>query len=86
MYERTTNARSNRNALALMLAMVGLTACGGSQQPAESPEAVPTPPPAPAAEAPASDASGAPEGEHTMPDGTKMKGHEHGAGSDEHKH
>jgi hypothetical protein len=64
--------------------MVGLTACGGSQHPAESPEAVPTA--APASEAPASDASGAPEGEHTMPDGTKMKGHEHGAGSDEHEH
>jgi hypothetical protein len=84
MYERTTNALPNRTALVLVLAMVGLTGCGGSQQPAESPEAVPTT--APASEAPASDASGAPEGEHTMPDGTKMKGHEHGAGSDEHKH
>jgi hypothetical protein len=84
MYERTPNALLNRTTLALVLAMVGLTACGGSQQPAESPEAVPTTAPAP--EAPASDASGAPEGEHTMPDGTKMKGHEHGAGSDEHKH
>jgi hypothetical protein len=85
MYETTTNAASNRAALALVLAMVGLTACGGSnQEPAESPEAVPAT--APAAEAPTNDASGAPEGEHTMPDGTKMKGHEHGAGSDEHKH
>ena len=85
MYERTTNAVSNRIALALALAMVGLTACGGGrQQPAESPEVVPTA--APAAEAPANDAAAAPEGEHTMPDGTKMKGHEHGAGADEHKH
>ena len=85
MYQRITNAVSNRTALALVLAMVGLTACGGgSQQPAESPEAVPAT--APAAEVPASsDGSAAPEGEHTMPDGTKMKGHEHGAGSDEHK-
>jgi hypothetical protein len=84
MNERTTNALSHRTALALVLAMVGLAACGGSQQPAGSPEAVP--PEAPAAEAPANDVSGAPEGEHTMPDGTKMKGHEHGTGSVEHKH
>ena len=86
MSEQTMNGLSNRTALVLtVLAVVGLTACGGgSQQPAESPEAVPATAPAP--EAPASDASGAPEGEHTMPDGTKMKGHEHGAGADEHKH
>jgi hypothetical protein len=85
MYEPTTNAVSNRSALVLVLAMVGLTACGGGgQQPAESPEAVA--PTAPPAEAPTNDASGVPEGEHTMPDGTKMKGPEHGAGSDEHKH
>jgi hypothetical protein len=85
MYKETTNLVSTRTAFALALAMVALTACGGgSQQPAESPEAVPTTAPAP--EAPANDASSAPEGEHTMPDGTKMKGHEHGAGSDEHKH
>lgn len=85
MHERTTNAVSNRAALALVLAMMGLAACGGgSQEPAQSPEAAL--PQTPAAEAPANDASSAPEGEHTMPDGTKMKGHEHGAGSDEHQH
>lgn len=84
MSERNRNTVSNRIALALMPVALGLAACGGSQQPAESPEAVPTTPPA--AEAPAGDTSSAPEGEHTMPDGTKMKGHEHGAGSDAHQH
>jgi hypothetical protein len=64
-----------------LLMLVGLTACGGSQPPPDAPAAEPPPPDTPAAEAPA-----APEGEHTMPDGTKMEGHEHGAGTDEHKH
>jgi len=81
MHARKMNAVS---ILTLVLATAGLSACGGSQQPAESPEAVPATAPAP--EGPASDASGAPEGEHTMPDGTKMKGHEHGAGGGEHQH
>jgi hypothetical protein len=68
-----------------------LVACGGSQAPAESPEA------SPAAESGSTDTPGDGEhtmpdgtkmegdthGEHTMPDGTKMEGHEHGAGDTE---
>jgi hypothetical protein len=49
-----------------------LSACGGSQEPAESPEATPAAAPA---QAPA-DVPG--DGEHVMPDGTKMKGDHHG--------
>jgi hypothetical protein len=66
---------------------VAMTACGGSQEPAESPEAAPA---APAESAtPSTDGAGtpAPAGEHTMPDGTKMDGQEHGdAAEGEHKH
>jgi hypothetical protein len=82
MSQPTPNFRSTLRAL-LALTITGLTACGGSQQPAESPEAVPSTAPSPA---PEGESSGAPEGEHTMPDGTKMKGHEHGDGSGEHQH
>ena len=46
-------------------------------------DVVPSTAPSPA---PEGESSGAPEGEHTMPDGTKMKGHEHGDGSGEHQH
>lgn len=85
MSRRTFNAASkSRGHVLAMLALAGAAACGGSQQPAESPEAVPNTAPAP--DTPANDASSAPAGEHTMPDGTKMEGHEHGAGSDEHQH
>jgi hypothetical protein len=52
-------------------------ACGGkSQAPAEAPT---EPSPEPAAEPAPSDATdaGMPEGEHTMPDGSTMPGHEH---------
>jgi len=44
-----------------------VTACGGSQPPAESPEA-----------APAAESESRSEDEHTMPDGTKMEGESHG--------
>jgi hypothetical protein len=74
-------------ALALAVA-AATTACGGSQEPAESPEAAPAAPAEPES-APPADTTGteAPAGEHTMPDGTKMKGHEHGdAAEGEHKH
>jgi len=50
--------------------------CGGSQHPAESPEASPAPA-SPDADKPPTEQP-APEGEHTMPDGTKMPGHDHG--------
>lgn len=82
MSQRTLNPIATWGAL-LALTITGLTACGGSQQPAESPEAVPSTEPSPA---PEGESSSAPEGEHTMPDGTKMKGHEHGDGSGEHQH
>jgi hypothetical protein len=57
----------------VLAAALVVAGCGGSQTPAESPEATPgsteeTPPPT----------QPAPEGEHTMPDGTKMPGHQHG--------
>ena len=80
MPKRALNPGSTLRAL-LVVAIPGLTACGGSQQPAESPEAVPSAAPS-AAPAP----QGAAEGEHTMPDGTKMEGDEHGEGSSEHQH
>jgi hypothetical protein len=50
-----------------------LVSCGGGGAPPETPEAGPTPP---QAEAPAADPAAA-DGEHTMPDGTKMPGDQH---------
>jgi hypothetical protein len=52
-----------------------LAACGGSQEPAESPEATPASQSDPAS-APATDTPG--DGQHTMPDGTVMEGDHHG--------
>jgi hypothetical protein len=53
-----------------------VAACGGSQTPAESPEAAPAPGGEATPESGASDAPG--DGQHTMPDGTKMEGDQHG--------
>jgi hypothetical protein len=69
-------------------ASVLLAACGGSQAPAESPEASPAPQGAHDSDAPndgehimpdGTRMKGDEHGEHTMPDGTKMEGHEHGS-------
>jgi len=75
--DRKLNLRRRVKAVVLA-ACAAVVACGGSQAPAESPEALPaqesgtTNPPAPATPESAGD------GEHTMPDGTKMKGDHHG--------
>lgn len=53
---------------------VSFSACGGSTPPPEPPEAAPAPPPA---EAPATSAPESGDGEHTMPDGSKMPGAQH---------
>ena len=60
--------------IALVATLISsLVNCGGGNAPPETPEAGPTPP---QAEAPAADPAPA-DGEHTMPDGTKMPGDQH---------
>jgi hypothetical protein len=72
MYQRTS---VNLWMLGMLLA---LSACGGSQPPADSPEQTPVATePAPATP----EDTAPPEGEHTMPDGTTMPGHHHGDGA-----
>jgi hypothetical protein len=69
--------RSVPRALGFVVALSAVfVACGGSQAPAESPEAEPASTGEGASEPGASDAPG--DGEHTMPDGTKMEGDQHG--------
>lgn len=66
----------------LFAAAVSAGACGGQQPLAEAPasEAAPAEP----SSTETSDAGV--EGEHTMPDGSTMPGHEHGEGTPEHAH
>lgn len=74
-------ARNSAPSIAVTLTVLGLfVACGGSQAPAESPEMAPDTS-QPETEPPAADAGA---GEHVMPDGTVMPGHEHGDGADQH--
>jgi hypothetical protein len=57
--------------------VASLLGCGGSQELAESPAPATTMEP-PNESAPPPEST---EGEHTMPDGTTMPGHEHGEGT-----
>jgi len=62
---------------AVALSMASLLGCGGgSQEPAESPAPATTVEPPPNESAPPPEST---DGDHTMPDGTTMPGHEHGA-------
>jgi hypothetical protein len=68
---------ASRSAATLVFAAALLAACGGSQSPADSPEAGAVPESADTTPAPpVSDSPG--DGEHIMPDGTKMGGEHHG--------
>ena len=63
--------------LSAFATVVAIAACGGkSQAPAEAPTETSTEPSAEPAASENMDA-GMPEGEHTMPDGSTMPGHEH---------
>jgi hypothetical protein len=71
----------NQSKIRSLLGMLGtvaiVVACGGkSQAPAEAPSEPSTEPATEPTPSEATDA-GAPEGEHTMPDGSTMPGHEH---------
>lgn len=72
-----------RMVAALIAALVSAYACGGQQQPPAE-----TPPSSEAPAEPGSTESGDPgaEGEHTMPDGSTMPGHQHEGDESEHGH
>jgi hypothetical protein len=75
----STRTKAN---LWILLASLAVSACGGSQPPAESPEQAPGEgEPAPTEPSKEPGATGPAEGEHTMPDGTKMPGHHHEEGA-----
>lgn len=68
---------ASRSPVATLFVAALLAACGGSQSPADSPEAGAVPESADTTAAPP--VSAPPEdGEHIMPDGTKMQGEHHG--------
>jgi hypothetical protein len=68
---------NSRWLIGTFVTLVMVAACGGkSQAPAETPTETSTEPaPEPAPSEPTD--AGTPEGEHTMPDGSTMPGHEH---------
>ncbi len=73
-------------ATTILLTLSLFAACGGNQAPAESPEMAPEPGEPAASEPPPADSADAGPGEHTMPDGTTMPGHQHGEGTEEHQY
>jgi hypothetical protein len=73
-------------AVMILVTLGSLAACGGGQAPAESPEVAPETSQPAASEPPPADSGDAGPGEHTMPDGTTMPGHEHDEGSEDHQH
>jgi hypothetical protein len=76
--ENSMSQSKSRWLLSTVATLIIVAACGGgqSQAPAEAPTDTSTEPAPEPAPSEATDA-GMPEGEHTMPDGSTMPGHEH---------